>query len=160
LSGEARVQQRATQPPPSSTALKRFEEKLGAWRDKLTPAHFVALEAHLAHFLGDEEELREEGIKPSLASFDDLLQFLATHPWAKAPAAALDKQGNWALAWSPNRGAKANLIMTFMGENRVKLYHYDATGPEGRPLHGVSVVDLADVDDVLKAFHLVEWMAA
>jgi len=140
--------------------LQQFRRRLDGWRGLLTPRHYDAMGAHIERLLGDEDELKEEGITPSIGSLDDLLMFLASRHWTKPPAIGLDRQGCFALSWAPARQVKADLTLTFLGNGSVRWYVYDARD-RARPASSATGVSRRDeMPAILAAFGCDAWAAA
>jgi len=107
----------------TETPLSRFSHALEHWKGLLAPHHYDALVCHLDRLLSEEEELEDEGIAPSIGSFEDLLIFLAARPWAKAPALGMTKVGQFAASWSQHQPTR-DVSVTFLGDGAVKWYAY------------------------------------
>ena len=156
--GRHSVPQTGTSPEPRT--LLRFRLILDQWKGLLVPRHYDAMRAHIERLLGDEDELKEEGITPSIGSFDDLLMFLASRPWTKPPAIGLDKRGCFALSWAPARQVKADLTLTFLGNGSVRWYIYDARDRARPALSATGVSRRDEMPGILAAFGCDAWAAA
>lgn len=123
--------------------LDQFRERLEAWHSRLAPHMRIAMQRHLTRMLDDEDEL--EGVLPSLRSFDDLLAFLSTVPWSKAPALGLTRAGKFQVAWHVGQGnGKANLVVVFLGDSMARWYRVDNRAAD-RVRHATGIDPVADL---------------
>ncbi len=143
----------------SATAAQQFEEALLRWRGLVAPHHLEAMQAHVERLLGDEDELREDDISPSMRSFDELLEFLARRRWARPPAVGLDRRGCFSLSWIRARDIRADLTLTFLGDGLVRWYFFDASNP-GAPISSAAgTAQRKDLSRILAGFGCEKWGA-
>lgn len=121
--GQLVEQAKAIASAPPESAHDRFARALKNWKGLLAPNHFDAMVLHLDRLLGDQVELDDEGIVPSLGSIEDLLSFLSSRPWARPPAVGLTRTGQFAVSWSRPTPTR-DLSITFLGNGSVKWYAY------------------------------------
>lgn len=107
----------------TKSAHQRFDEKLSEWQPRLAPHFVTAMRSHITRLLSDGE-LEEDGISPSLSSFDDLLLFLSAMPWVKTPAVGITRRGEFQVSWQV-KGAPANVVLVFLGDRNVRWYRVD-----------------------------------
>lgn len=95
---------------PRYAALVRFKIllQLAGFR---TGESAAAFGRQLDSILGDENELLEQGLRPSHASFLGLLRFMRENPNVAHPALSLDSAGNFVASWQPQ--PKARISLTF-----------------------------------------------
>ncbi len=108
--------------------IDRFCTMLDAFSRYLDNRYYLALQRQLTALLNDEEELSDAGVRPSMASFAGLLQFLQRNEGLKHPGLSLDSQGYFVASWQP-RG-RAKLSITFTGLTNAKWIASDRSGPE------------------------------
>lgn len=140
---------------PPGSMLERFVRALGGWKGLLAPDHFGAMAQHVERLLSDQEELDEDGVSPSLSSFDDLLSFLSSRPWDKAPAVGLNRRGQFSVSWTRAR-PHTDVTLTFLGESRVKWYVFGLGKKRNGSAAGTS--DRADVIGILTQLGCDNWM--
>jgi hypothetical protein len=92
------------------SARSRCKTVLDARHSRLTEEQAVALERQIEALLADEDELDEQGVTVSVASFDGLIEFLAFHKVTRHPNLSLTRKGQFAASWSPDRHAKLTLV--------------------------------------------------
>jgi hypothetical protein len=138
------------------TLLARSLRVLERWRGLLAPHHFEAMLAHLRRLLGDEEELAEDGICLSVASLDDLLCFLAGRTWARAPAAGMNKAGQFSISWT-SRNSQTDITLTFLGDSKAKWYAYGLGRHHTGSVAGTS--EVRELGAILTGLGCDSWMA-
>ena len=138
-----------------ATTLERFVRALGEWKGLLAPDHFDAMVQHVDRLLSDQDELDEDNIVPSPSSFDDLLGFLSSRPWDKAPAAGLNRRGQFSVSWTKSR-PHTDVTLTFLGEGSVKWYVFGIGKKGNGSAAGTS--DRADVVGILTQLGCDNWM--
>lgn len=141
---------------PPATTIERFARALSEWKGLLAPDHFDALVQHIERLLSDQEELDEDGITPSSSSFDDLLSFLSSRPWDKAPAVGLNRKGQFLVSWTRSH-PYTDVTLAFLGEGSIKWYVFGL----GRKGHGsaAGTSDRGDLAGILISLGCDYWMA-
>jgi hypothetical protein len=114
------------------TALPQFRALLRGRRSALSPDRYAALERQLSALLGDEAELTAANLKPSVLSFEGLIQFLRSDVRISHPNLALGDGGYFVASWSPHRRAKLSITFkTLQGGTWVAADRTTGAGDSG-----------------------------
>jgi hypothetical protein len=114
--------------PASRRTLDRFRDMLNVLCTSVDDNHFRALHKQLTALLDDEQELADASVRPSMASFAGLIQFLQRNKGLKHPGLSLDQQGRFVAVWQPRNRAKISI--TFKGLTSANWIAIDRSGPE------------------------------
>jgi hypothetical protein len=155
VSGAAARARNSTDAEPSTT-IERFVRALGEWKGLLAPDHFDSMARHVRRLLSDQEELDEDKTVPSPSSFDDMLAFLSSRPWDKAPAVGLNRKGKFSVSWTRSH-PHTDVTLTFLGEGSVKWYVYGLGRKSTGSATGTS--DRLDLPGTLSGLRCDNWMA-
>ncbi len=122
--GTPEVFEAAVLPPATAISdgghLAWFQERVAAWRGRLLGDTLARLSRQISYLLEDEEDLGDLSHSPDEKSFDALLEYLAGHPWIKAPSLTLSRNGYFVAHWRPAGERKARISIEFRGEKRVR----------------------------------------
>ena len=141
---------------PSPTILERLSQALAEWKGLLAPDHFDAMKFHVDRLVSDQGELDEDEITPSPSSFDDLLAFLASRPWSRAPAVGLSRNGQFSASWGRSQPAKSDVTLTFRGDGSVKWYVFGLGKRHMGSAAGTS--ERLDLPRILVGLKCDDWM--
>lgn len=102
-------------PPQKPSLLAQFEALLQN-RRKMPHSSKAALTRQLKSLLADEQELQDEGVRPALASFNSLLNFIRDRPNNRHPNLSIDREGRFVAAWQPHKKAKLSISFQSSGK--------------------------------------------
>jgi hypothetical protein len=119
----------------------------------LTGTQVRALLRQVGALLADAEELRLDGIRPSMASFSGLLSYLAKSQGLVHPNLSMSPTGLFSGSWSPGRRAK--LTLTFADGHTAEWTGVDLNSDP--PASGSGAFKVMDGDQMIPA-PFANWM--
>jgi hypothetical protein len=140
--------------PLHFSALDACTYLLSRRASRLTDRLIDALSRQLRALLSDEDDLQEAGITVSVASFNDLVDFLATDSNRAHPSLSLTRDGHFAASWSPVARAKLTLVFKGSGHGEWLAVSLDASSPSP----GSGTFSLPAAQGIPPQFK--EWMVA
>jgi hypothetical protein len=139
----------------AATPLAKLEQALEPWRGNLASHHFSSMERHIHRLFHDEEAVAEDGVDPSLSSFNNLLAFLFDRPWVKSPALGMDRRGIFAVSWAPDRNVRADFTLQFLNDGTVRWFFVDAR--RDKVISGAGTLLSEQADAVLATYRGSDW---